>query len=361
MVCKKVSYTNFRNIERQTVFFADGLNVIEGKNAQGKTNAIEGIWVCSSGKSHRAVKDSEMIAFERNETNVYTEYTDSGNDKSVEVIISSNGQKKCKADGFFVKKRSEFIGKFKSVIFTPEHLSIVKNGPGERRNFLDNALCLLYPSYTANIQDYTRILKQRNKMLSDHAEEKINLKESRELFDELEIWTEKLAEKSEKIAIERLEYSKKIKEVSGNIFNDMTDGKEKLDIVYSDIKTKEGYLKDLRDHYEKEFIVGTTLVGIHKDDLRITINGKETKNYGSQGQQRSVALSMKISEGEIIRNVTGEYPVFLFDDILSELDEKRQNYILSGLDNKQVILTVCNTIKNQTGNRIICENGNYYQ
>ncbi|MBO4355902.1 MAG: AAA family ATPase, partial [Clostridia bacterium] len=189
MICERVGYFNFRNIIDQTLYFSSGLNIICGNNAQGKTNALEGIWVCSSGKSHRASKDSEMIRFDNTEALIGLDFRDNSRIGNIEVKLYSNGQKVCKIDGFSVRKRSEFIGKFKSVLFTPENLSIVKEGPSERRLFLDNALCLLYSSYISNLQDYNRILKQRNRMLAEHAEEKINLKEDRDLLNEFEIWS----------------------------------------------------------------------------------------------------------------------------------------------------------------------------
>ncbi len=357
MICKRSSYKNFRNIEEQTICFDSGINIIYGENAQGKTNSLEGIFLCAQGRSHRSSKEKDFIRFGSEFAKVLVEYSsEKREDASLCVKYTQSGRKYCEKNGIPVTKMSSFIGNFRAILFTPEHLSIVKNGPSDRRRFLDCALSQLYPSYLGDLQTYNRILIQRNKLLQEAA---IN----RSAFDETaELWSEKLALLCEKISSVRNNYINSLSIFCENIFSDMTSKREKLDFCYKGPVKKEEAFALLTENTEREIRYGSTLYGIHKDDIEIKINDREARVFASQGQQRSAALSMKLAEGEISKQITGEYPVFLFDDILSELDKNRREYIMKGISGRQVIITTCEEISaaEKRKNRVIlCSNGKF--
>ena len=336
MICKRAAYVNFRNISEQTLVFDEGINVIYGNNAQGKTSALEGIYLCAQGRSHRSSKEKDFIKFGSNVAKIAIEYSSLKRDLSrLEIRYSDSGHKYCAKNGVPVGRMSEFIGNFRAIIFTPEHLSIVKDGPANRRFFVDSALSQISPVYVSNLQSYYKNLIQRNKLLQ-------NYENDRYTFDQtIELWSENLAVLGEKISKERCEYIDKLEKVTGEIFGDMTSGKEKLTLRYKEPKSADDLRKLLSENIEKEKRYRTTLYGIQKDDIEIDINGVSAREFGSQGQQRSAALAMKLGEGEISKETGGEYPVFLFDDILSELDGSRREYIMRGIGKKQVIITTC--------------------
>ncbi len=335
MFCKKVSYKNFRNIENADIEFSDGVNIFYGYNAEGKTNALEGIYLFANGKSFRTSSDKDLINFSSETSNLKMEFQDSVRNYDMDIKLVRGNRKMCYKNGVNIKKLSEFIGYFRAVLFCPEHLSVIKDGPAERRNFLDVAICQLKPIYLNSLQKYNNILNQRNMLLK-------NYEENKETFNKtIELWSAYLAREATLISKERYEYVKNLNIHVNNFFNDMTNGREKTYLEYNSEKSEEEYLKLLTENLEKEINAGTTLYGIHKDDIDITLNGKEARNFCSQGQQRCLALAMKMGEGEISRQITGEYPVFLFDDIFSELDSKRKDYVINGIKGRQVIITSC--------------------
>lgn len=357
MICSEVNYRKFRNIEGERIEFSPDVNLILGRNAQGKTNALEGIWLMANGKSHRASQAKEMIAFGSESAAVEIRYRDFQRESELTMEFYRSGRRICRKNGLNVPKMSQFIGNFRAVLFTPEHLAIVKEGPALRRGFLDCAISQLSPGYVAALQSYGKILQQRNRLLNDIAEGLADPKGS--VGQTLEIWSEKLAVEGEKISAARAKYTARLNAMVGEIFADMTGGRERVTIGYTEPRTKEQILLALEEHRQREYRAGVTLAGVHKDDLAIEINGSSVRSYGSQGQQRSVALAMKIAEGEISREQSGEYPVFLFDDILSELDEVRKSYILSGLSGRQVLITACDILPSGGMNVIRCEAGKY--
>jgi DNA replication and repair protein RecF len=332
------------------------VNILFGENAQGKTNALEGIWLFAGGKSHRTTKEKDLISFGKEQTSLSLLYRDERRENEMTYQISQKGRRICQKNGLSLGKLSEFIGNFRAVLFTPEHLSLVKEGPALRRSFLDAALCQLSPSYVSHLQFYTRILKQRNKLLSDIADGLISKRQGGDL---LEGWTRQLCLEGEKIERARISYTGRLQELVGEIFEDMTGGQEKISIRYLSVRGEESYEQFFKRLLPKEMIIGSSLGGIQKDDLEILLNGKAVRLFGSQGQQRSAALAMKLAEGEISKEKTGEYPVFLLDDILSELDTRRKNYILSGIQGKQVLITTCEKDLFVEGNRIFCQAGKY--
>ncbi len=355
MICKSVCYQNFRNITSQTIAFAPGTNLILGQNAQGKTNALEGMYLCAGGRSHRTVHEKEFIRFGAPFAQVDLVYADTRRENRL-AIRFKGGRKGCEKNGVPLKKMSEFIGNFRAVLFTPEHLSIVKEGPALRRNFLDSALSQLSSGYVSSLQTYSRALLQRNKLLAAAQKGEI----TGDIAPLAEVWSMQMAKEGAYLSAQREQYIASLDAIVKDIFADMTAGREKPSVVYGLVVTEEALLQKLTANLEREVRMGTTLFGVHRDDLTLSINDREARSYASQGQQRSLALAMKLAEGELSKAVTGEYPVFLLDDILSELDATRKAYILSGIRGRQVILTACEEIPLSGDVSVIrCEGGEY--
>lgn len=345
MICNKIEFTNFRNIESEAIEFCDGINVIYGENAQGKTNILEGIYLFARGKSFRAFKDKELIRFENDVAYAKMTFSKKEGKTELGVEIPKSSIKRFYRNKAKVNKTSEIIGEFRAVLFCPSHLGIIKDSPSVRRKFLDVAISQLRPIYIKMLARYNTVLENRNVIL------KMDEKEREQYKEMLSIYSNEIASLCADIAEMRIEYIKKLDYYVKLFFEEMTMGKEVPKITYetnakeNDFESKESlkqkYLTLLTANLEKEYRAGATLYGIHKDDIKIEINGKDARFYSSQGQQRSLSLAMKMAEGEISREKTGEYPVFLFDDVLSELDEGRKRYILSKITSRQVIITGC--------------------
>lgn len=336
MYCKKIKYQNYRNIESAEVTLHDGVNVFIGNNAQGKTNAIEAVYYFARGKSFRGAKDRELIRLGTERAKVEMDFRDALRERHHEFIISESEKRICKKEGVIIRRMSEFIGSFRAVLFSPEHLSIVKEGPSERRNFADVAISQLYPAYVAALTKYQKILLQRNSVLKEPY--------SPVFSDTLAVLSEQLASEAAVISKYRDEYVKKLDVKVRELIGDMTCGRERAELRYTEPRSREELLAAFTCNVDKEIRAGTTLYGPHKDDIAITLNGGEARIFASQGQQRSIALAMKLGEGEISRDESGEYPVFLLDDILSELDESRKAYVIGGLKDRQVLITTCEII-----------------
>ncbi len=354
MICKSVHYLNFRNIEGQKIVFSPDTNIIRGENAQGKTNALEGIYLCAQGRSHRTVHEKEFIRFGQQMAEVGVCYEDRQRENSLLIRYAGN-KKSCQKNGVSLRRMSEFIGHFRAVLFTPEHLSIVKEGPALRRTFLDSAISQLSAGYVSALQIYHKCLFQRNKLLQSVQKGEF----SGDLGGLNEVWAIQMAKSGAVISSMRKSYTERLCEAVKVIFSDMTGGRELPEIVYQGFREEEALLRLFTENLEREARVGSTLWGVHKDDIYLTINGREARCFASQGQQRSMALAMKLAEGQISKEQTGEYPVFLFDDILSELDRTRKAYIMSGISGRQVILTTCEEIEHPNSVTIFCKNGVY--
>ncbi|MBR4880695.1 MAG: DNA replication/repair protein RecF [Clostridia bacterium] len=335
MFCKKIIYRDFRNIEKAELTFCPGTNIFIGSNAEGKTSAIEGIYLFARGKSFRSQHDTDMIRFDCDYASVDMEFEDQRNHR-MRIAYSRDGRRLCKHNGVDIKKLSEFIGHFRAVIFCPNHLSLVKDGPSVRRSFIDTAISQIQPSYVGLLQKYNSILSQRNALIK-------NAYFQRDVFDAtVEYWSDQLAQAAEKISSKRAKYTEMLSDCANRLIGDMTGGKEQLSISYRHEKTKEEYFAELSSNHEREIKYGSTLYGVHKDDLDIMLCGHDARSFASQGQQRSIALALKLSEGEISKKECGSYPVFLLDDVLSELDSVRREYVLSGLSDRQTFITSCN-------------------
>lgn len=345
MKCKEIEFTFFRNIESEKIEFKDGINVIYGENAQGKTNILEGIYLFARGKSFRAFKDKELINFNSNVGYARMVYESKNGEGELGVEITKSSNKRFYRNKNKVGRTSEIIGDFRAVLFCPSHLGIIKDSPSVRRKFLDIAISQLRPIYIKMLAKYNAVLENRNAIL------KMSDEERKAYEGILEVYSEELATLSADIANMRIDYVKKLDFWVKRYFNEMTEGKEAPNIEYetnaegedfnSRESLKEKYLSLLKNNLDRELKYGATLYGIHKDDLKIELNKKDARFYSSQGQQRSLSLAMKLSEGEISKEATGEYPVFLLDDVLSELDENRRKYILSNIKKRQVIITAC--------------------
>ena len=345
MICKKIEFTQFRNIENEVIEFLPGINVIHGENAQGKTNILEGIYLFARGKSFRAFKDRELVRFGNDDALIRLSFEKKNGENELGVEIPKNGTKKFYKNKIKADKTADIIGEFRAVLFCPSHLGIIKDAPSVRRRFLDIAISQLRPIYIKMLSKYNSVIEQRNTIL------KLDPEKRRQYESMLDVYSEELASLCADIADMRIDYIKKLDHWMKIFFEEMMRGKETPKITYetnakeNDFKSRESlknkYLSLLKDNLEREYKSGATLYGIHKDDLKIELNGRDARFYCSQGQSRSLALAMKMAEGEISREYTGEYPVFLFDDVLSELDENRRKFILSKIENRQVIMTSC--------------------
>lgn len=336
MFVKKIYLSNFRNYSYAEIDLKEGTNVIYGANAKGKTNILEAVCVMSTVRSHRGAKENEMIMFGKERSAVKIEYSARQRMNIGKIIFSKDKKRQALLNGVYAAKTSEIIGNLKTVIFCPEDLKLVKGSPGERRRMMDLGICQLRQKYFHSLSTYYKILEQRNKLLKENPESEM-----------LWVWDEKLIDSGTDIVWYRYSYieqlSVKVKEILKNLSG------ENIDISYScgfeceDFKSKEkikdSFKKELEENIEREKKFGISLVGPHRDDFKIFLDGFLAKHFASQGQQRSVALSLKMAEASLISDDTGETPVLLLDDVLSDLDESRRSYILNNIKGMQVVIT----------------------
>ncbi len=358
MTVNRVTYRDWRNIAVLDTELKDGINVLWGMNAQGKSNILEGIYYFARGRSFRGTKDRELIRFGADFASASIDFRRDGykHDVKLEAIIPAFGKKKLLRNGAALSSASEMIGSFCAVLFCPANLSIVTGGPAERRSFLDIALSQLSTAYLAHLKKYTKYLAERNALLKRAADGETVTQ------GEWEVFAEGLASSGAWIAAYRNDYSAMLSKAVTKYFVGMTDGREIPTVKYSSHALTDGSPLPLTDpasatpdpatlceklmtNINREIAAGSTLWGIHKDELALSINGRETKLYGSQGQQRCTVLSLKLAEAEISNRIRGEYPVILLDDVFSELDESRRRYILDSLGHddcrRQIIITSC--------------------
>ena len=359
MKIKSIFLSDYRNIEKEKIEFSDGVNLLYGHNAQGKTNVLEAIYYFARGRSFRTSRDGDLIKNGKERFHIEISFEDKERERTLSCTIGKKERIR-KKNGIKIEKISEMIGLFHAVLFCPEHLSLVKGGPEERRNFLNIAISQCYPAYIGIYASYVKLLENRNCLL------KMAQKGFPIDCEEIRVFSEKMADAASEIYAYRKRYIEKIEKHAKRILKEISDGKESLDLLYeSDIQKGEGikeeYRKKLTENIQNEISVGYSLYGIHRDDLCIRLNGEDSRIFASQGQQRSIVLSLKEAEGEVVKEVTGEYPVFLFDDVLSELDKKRQSYLLKSSDKKQIIITSCSDedFKDIVKSSIYTEDGRY--
>lgn len=358
MKINSISIENYRNIENMSAAFGD-VNIIWGENAQGKTNLIEAIYLFSGAKSFRGAKDRELIKFGKEQSRLKIQFEAADREQNAQILIKE--RRSVEINGVKKKNSAELSEMIKAVVFSPVHLSMIKDGPRERRNFVDSALCQLKANYKKILKDYSRALMQRNSLLKD-------LQKNPEMEAMLYIWNDNLVKSGAKIIYQRLKYIEALTPIVNEIFLGISNNKENIELKYSsdteyiaDIDDIEKKLKRLlEDNRLPDMINKTTTKGPHRDDIEILINSKSARTYGSQGQQRSCVLALKLAEAQLLAQMTGIEPIALLDDVMSELDEGRQDYILNHIKGRQVFITCCdkNTILRLTeGNTIHIENG----
>ena len=323
---------NFRNYKSLSIKFDSGVNFLYGDNAQGKTNILEAVYLCSTSRSYKSSKDRELIYFDENEAHLRLFVKKKYISHKIDVHISKNGSKGVAIDGFPIRKASELLGYLKLVLFSPEDLLIVKNGPSDRRRFIDRELCQIDGIYMKNLADYNKIINQRNKLLKDiYYKPKIK--------DTLDVWDEQLIDRGKKIISARREFLEKTTEIMRPIHQKITGNQEKILLRYEPSVTEGEFADRIYSSRERDIALFQTNIGPHRDDFSIISNDIDLRKFGSQGQQRSAALSIKLSEIKMIQQETNETPVLLLDDVFSELDMHRQEYLLSEIKGTQNILT----------------------
>lgn len=331
MFIEKIKLKNFRNYSTQEIKLTNGINLFFGNNAQGKTNILESIFLCSMGKSFRARKDKELILFNENNTTIEIDYQKKDRAGNIKYNIGEN--KNIFINNLKIKKMSELLGNINIVLFSPEDINIIKDGPSNRRKFLNMLISQIRPNYIYTYNLYLKILEQRNGYLKN-----INIENKNDEL--LDIYDEKLAECASSIYNYREEFINKIKEKIQEIHKQVTKEKEIIKLKYiSDCYNKENYINELKQKRNQDIERGYTSLGIHRDDIYFFINGKKIDIYGSQGQQRTSILSLKLAELEIIKDEIGEYPILLLDDFMSELDNERKINLLKYIKNTQIIIT----------------------
>ncbi len=323
---------DYRNYDSLVLQFDKGTNILYGDNAQGKTNILEAIFVSATTKSHRGSKDREIVNFEKEESHIRTYLEKEGVETRVDMHLRKNKSKGIAIDGQKIKKAADLLGLCNVVFFSPEDLGIIKNGPAERRRFVDMELCQLDGFYLYNLNHYNKIINQRNKLLKD-------MYLNPDLKETLSIWDMQLVSFGSKIIERRYLFAEQLNEIIYEIHKRLSGGKEELTIIYEPDVSNEEFEKKLRGNQERDIKAKLTSVGPHRDDFSFMVGNVDIRRYGSQGQQRTAALSLKLAEIELVKKVTKENPILLLDDVLSELDSNRQNYLLNSIGEIQTIIT----------------------
>lgn len=342
MFIEGISLKNYRNYDSLDLKINKRFNVIYGYNAQGKTNILEAIFICSSGRSHRTPRDYELIKLGQKEYNIKLKVKRSILDAEIDISYEKEGKKKIRINEIPLKKIGDLMGNLNTVIFSPEDLLIIKEGPSERRRFIDITISQLRPAYFYDLQQYAKILEQRNTLLKE-------IQNKKNLLDTLEVWNKNLITTGSKIIKARQQFIEKLSLYAKQEHLKLSGGNENLDIKYdpsfniSDFSRPESIKSEFENSLnrikERELIKGTTLIGPQRDDYDIFLDEKSIKIFGSQGQQRTAVLSVKMAEINIMKEETGEWPVLLLDDVMSELDTKRQEYLFENLEEIQVFIT----------------------
>lgn len=344
MIVRSVALDRYRNIERCHISFSPGVNVLFGDNGQGKTNLLETIYLFSAGRSFRAGRDRDFVSYEAEDARIRMEFFARGREQSAEMRLFRAGRKQVRMGGVPIKKMAELMGGFSAILFAPEHLDIVKEGPAGRRSFLDFAICQLEPRYYSALAALSRVLTQKSALLRE-------TRKTGAFPATLPVWNEKLALPAAHIMARRAAYIGRIAPAAAARLSALSGGREQLSLAYqtadcfdagkSENENAERLYEKLMGLRDAECAAGICLAGPQRDDMLISLSGRDARIHASQGQQRSIVLSLKLAEGALAREDCGEQPVYLFDDVLSELDAGRQDYIVSAIEGAQVILTTC--------------------
>lgn len=332
MIVKSLQLADFRNYDYLNIQFDENTNILYGNNAQGKTNILEALYLCVTTKSHRGGRDKEMIRFGKEEAHIKVLLEKKGIPRKIDIHLKNHKTKGIAIDGIPIKKSSELLGLLNIVFFSPEDLSIIKNGPAERRKFMDVELCQLNNLYFYHFSQYQKVLNQRNNLLKQLTREPY-------LIDTLEIWDKQLIEHGSVIIEEREKFIIKLNDIIKEIHKKLTGDKEEIEIVYEKNTEKERFEESLNKKRNNDLKSLTTQTGPHRDDMAFMVNGIDIRKFGSQGQQRTVALSLKLAEIELVKSIIKDTPVLLLDDVMSELDHDRKNYLLESIKEIQTMIT----------------------
>lgn len=332
MVIKSMSLQNYRNYKTLSLDFDPNTNIFYGDNAQGKTNILEAVYVSGTTKSHRSSRDRELICFSEEEAHIRTLLEKQGIEHKIDMHLRKNRTKGIAIDGIPIKRASELFGIIHFVFFSPEDLSIIKNGPSERRRFLDMELCQLDKIYLHHLSNYNKTVLQRNRLLKE-----ISFRP--DYRDVLEVLDAQLVKYGTQLITGRRRFTKDLNEIIRRIHRQLTGGMEEMILEYEANTEEHSFADQLAQSMERDQRQKTTTTGPHRDDLSFVVNGIDIRRFGSQGQQRTAALSLKLSEIELVKRVIHDTPVLLLDDVLSELDSNRQNYLLNSIRNVQTMIT----------------------
>ena len=338
MYVEELELINFRNYEHQKINFNNKLNVIVGKNAQGKTNLIEAIFLLAIGRSPRTTKDKEMINWDKDRAVVKMKLVKNSGSKTLEIRLSKNAPKTILINGLPIRRISELISVLNVIYFFPEDLKLIKEAPQDRRRFMDVDISQASRNYFFLLQTYEKVLMQRNKLLKNSSTMEV-------LKQTVGIWNEQLADVASKIIISRIKFLNKLAPIVQKCHAYLSNDNEKLDISYQGVvgqnteEIKNILIEKLQQNLQKDFELGYTSVGPHRDDIKITLNGVDIRSFGSQGQQRTASLSLKLAEIQIFEEETKEKPILLLDDVLSELDPDRQRKLINIATKQQSFLT----------------------
>jgi len=343
MYIKSLELQDYRNYNTLKIAFDKGTNILYGDNAQGKTNILEAIFLSATTKSHKGSKDKDVINFNKEEAHIRTYLEKEGIETRVDMHLRKSKSKGIAIDGQKLKKAADLLGLCNVVFFSPEDLSIIKDGPAERRRFVDMELCQLDNFYLYNLNSYNKIVNQRNILLKD-------LYFQPELKETLHIWDSQLASFGSKIIERRKLFVEQLNDIIYDIHYKLSGGREKIKILYEPDVEIENFERSLKMSQEKDIKLKQTTVGPHRDDFSFYVGNIDIRKFGSQGQQRTAALSLKLSEIELVKKITKDTPILLLDDVLSELDNNRQNYLLNSIGNIQTIIT-CTGLEEFVNNR----------
>ena len=343
MYISSLELADFRNIASLHMEFSQGTNILYGENAQGKTNILESLYMLSTTKSHRGVRDRDMIRFGREESHIRSLIMKGGIDYRIDMHLRKNKSKGIAINGQRIKKASELIGILHIVFFSPEDLGIVKNGPAERRRFMDMELCQLDASYLHNLNQYNKTVENRNRLLRD-------IYMFPDLKETLDVWDAQLVNFGSKIIESRRRFILDLNGIVGEIHGKLSGGREHLSLLYEPNTAAEDLEERLRSSRERDIHMKTTSTGPHRDDFSFMDGEIDLRRYGSQGQQRTCALSLKLSEIDLVKKMIGHRPVLMMDDVLSELDSGRQNYLLNTIGGIQTFIT-CTGLDEFVNNR----------
>ena len=343
MIIKSIELADYRNYDSLVLEFDKGTNILYGDNAKEKTNILEAIYLAATTKSHKGSKDKEIINFEKEEAHIRTYLEKEGVETRVDMHLRKSGSKGIAIDGQKLKKAAELLGLCNVVFFSPEDLAIIKNGPAERRRFVDMELCQLDSFYIYNLNHYNKIVNQRNKLLKD-------MYMNPSLRETLNIWDMQLVSFGSKIIERRKLFVDQLNEIIYGIHKNLSGGKEELKIIYEPDVEIDDYEKRLFGSQDRDIKSKMTTVGPHRDDFSFVVGDIDIRKFGSQGQQRTAALSLKLSEIELVKKIAKDTPILLLDDVLSELDSNRQNYLLNSIGDIQTIIT-CTGLEEFVNNR----------